>query len=132
MIGLDTNVLVRYVVQDDARQARLASKAIETHCSAEHPGFVALLVLVELVWVLDRGYGYSRAQVAAVLEGLVASAELLVEQPDLARTAIATYGSTGMDFADCLIGLVNRSRGCTTTLTFDRRAAKSGNHSLLH
>ena len=131
MIGLDTNVLVRYIVQDDATQARAASRLIETRCTTENPGFVSLLVLAELVWVLERAYGYVRNQVAEVLNGILTSAELKVEQSDLARRALLGYGSGPADFADFLIGHVNAESGCSTTATFDKRTVRSGLHSLV-
>jgi len=126
MIGLDTNVLVRYIVQDEAAQARAASRLIETRCTTEDPGFVSLLVLAELVWVLERAYGYARNQVAEVLNSILTSAELKAEQPDLARRALLGYDSGPADFADYLIGHVNAENGCSSTATFDRRATKSG------
>jgi len=131
VIGLDTNVLVRYLVQDDAAQARAASHLIETRCTNEDPGFVSLLVLAELVWVLDRGYGYTRSQVAGALNGILTAAELKVEQPDLARNALIDYGNGPADFAGYLIGHVNAACGCGTTATFDKRTMKSSLHSLL-
>jgi predicted nucleic-acid-binding protein len=131
VIGLDTNVLVRYVVQDDAAQARAASRLIETRCTGEDPGFVSLLVLAELVWVLDRAYGYARDQVGSVLDGILTAAELKVEQPDLARRALVDYGNGPADFADYLIGHVNAACGCSTTATFDKRTVKSALHNLI-
>jgi predicted nucleic-acid-binding protein len=131
VIGLDTNVLVSYLVQDDAAQARAASRLIETRCTNEDPGFVSLLMLAELVWVLDRAYGYARHQVSDVLNGILTAAELKVEQPDLARRALVDYGNGPADFADYLIGHVNAASGCSTTATFDKRAMKSGLHTLV-
>jgi predicted nucleic-acid-binding protein len=131
MIGLDTNILVRYVVQDEVAQARAASRLIETRCTTEDPGFVSLLVLAELVWVLERAYGYARSQVAEVLHGILTSAEFKAEQPDLARRALIGYGNGPADFADYLIGEANAENGCSTTATFDKRAMKSGLHSLV-
>jgi predicted nucleic-acid-binding protein len=127
----EPDVLVRYVVQDEAAQARAASRLIETRCTTEDPGFVSLLVLVELVWVLERAYGYARRQVAEVLNGILTSAELKAEQPDLARRALTGYGNGPADFADYLIGHVNAENGCSTTATFDRRAVKSRLHSFV-
>ncbi len=131
MIGLDTNVLVRYVVQDDRTQARAATRLIETKCSAETPGFVSLVVLTEVVWVLDRAYGYPRADISAVLGALFATAELRVEAPELARTAAQSYAAGAADFADYLIGYIHSASGCETTYTFDKRCAKSGVHALI-
>ena len=131
MIGLDTNVLVRYLVQDDAAQASAASRLIGTQCTSDDPGFVSLLVLAELVWVLDRAYGYARHQVADVLNAILTAAELKAEQPDLARRALVDFEHGPADFADYLIGHVNAASGCSTTATFDKRAMKSGLHSLV-
>jgi predicted nucleic-acid-binding protein len=131
VIGLDTKMMVRYLVQDDAAQARAASHLIETRCTNEDPGFMSLLVLAELVWVLDRAYGYARNQVAGVINGILTAAELKVEQPDLARSALVDYGAGPADFADYLIGRVNAACGCGTTATFDKRTMKSGLHSLI-
>jgi predicted nucleic-acid-binding protein len=131
VIGLDTNVIVRYLVQDDAEQGRAAARLITTHCTAQDPGFILLLVLAELVWVLDRAYGYSREQISMVIEALLGTAEIRVEQPDLARRALTVYRDTRIDYADCLVGLSNLVQGCEATVTFDRRAVKSGWHRLL-
>lgn len=131
MIGLDTNVLVRYVVQDEPAQARAATRLIETKCSAETPGFVSLVVLTELVWVLDRAYGYPRADISAVLGALFATAELRMESPQLARMTAQAYAAGPADFADYLIGHIHSANGCETTYTFDRRCAKSGVHALI-
>jgi predicted nucleic-acid-binding protein len=131
MIGLDTNVLVRYIVQDDRNQARAATRLIETRCSADQPGFVSLLVLAELVWVLERAYGYARADVCAVIAALLATAEIRVESSQLARSALQSFRAGPADFADYLIGALHAARGCETTFTFDKRAAKSGLHSLI-
>ena len=131
MIGLDTNILIRYIVQDDAAQAAAASALIENECSSENPGWVDCVVLCELVWVLESAYGYTRATVVEVLRTLLTSAELRVETPDMAWSAVRSYQNTGAGFADCLIGLRNRQAGCAMTATFDKRAARMETHRLL-
>ena len=130
MIGLDTNILVRYIVQDDAAQATAATALIEGECNAETPGRVDCIVLCELVWVLESAYGYTRTTVVEVLQTMLTSAELRVETPDLAWNALRSYQSGGAGFADCLIGLRNRQAGCETTATFDKRAGRMGTHRL--
>lgn len=130
MIGLDTNALVRYIVQDDERQSGEASRLIETHCSAESPGFVALIVLAELVWVLEGAYGYSKDIVLRVLEQLLHTAELTVESPVVARLALADFRAGPAGFADYLIAQAASRAGCEVTYTFDRKAAKSAHFSL--
>jgi predicted nucleic-acid-binding protein len=123
VIGIDTNVLVRYIVHDDAADARVATKIIERDCSADDPGYVSLVVLCELAWVLDRGYGYDRAQIGQVIQGILSVSELEVEGRDLAWAALRQFESHRADFADHVIGLVARQGGAATTVTFDRRAA---------
>jgi predicted nucleic-acid-binding protein len=126
VIGLDTNVLVRYLVQDDPLQGAAAADVIESRCTSETPGRVDHVVLCELVWVLETAYGYSRELVGNVVRQVLGTAELLVESPDLAWAALRAYESGPADLADYLIGQRNRAAGCETTLTFDRRAARSG------
>ena len=123
MIGLDTNVLVRYIVRDDEADARAATRLIEGECSTEDPGFVGLVVLCEIAWVLDRGYGYGRSQVANVIRGILLAQELDVENRDLAWMALRQFEAQKADFADYVIALVARHGGASTTMTFDRRAA---------
>ncbi|MEM9011220.1 MAG: type II toxin-antitoxin system VapC family toxin [Pseudomonadota bacterium] len=121
MIGLDTNVLVRHLIQDDPEQSPRASAALDA-CTTEVPGYLNRIVLCELVWVLDRAYGYGREQIAPVLEALLRSADLRVEDEGLAWRALDLYRG-GADFADALLALSNREAGAEETLTFDRRAA---------
>lgn len=130
MTGLDTNVLVRYVMQDDARQAARATALIESF-SAEEPGFVPVVTVVELVWVLAGSYGLARAQVAAALEALLRAKELVVERADIVTQALKRYGTGGADFADALIERLAVSAGCTATMTFDAGAAKSAGMTLV-
>lgn len=124
MIGLDTNVLVRYIVQDDPAQSKAATRLIESRCQPEEPGFVSLLVLAELSWVLDRAYGYGREQIIQVMEALLLTTELRVERMDIVRAALREFVSGTADFADGLIAVGNIANGCQTTFTFDKRASK--------
>ncbi len=130
MIGLDTNVLVRYIVQDDPEQAEAAERLIEEACTRQSPGYVGVPVLVELVWVLTAAYRHDRPMVASVIRQLLRTAELLVEDRETAWSALREFESGGADFADCLIGHRNRARGCDRTYTFDRGAAR-GHHFAL-
>lgn len=132
MIGIDTNVLVRYIVQDDPEQAALATHLIEGQCTADVPGFVNSIVLCELVWVLARAYNYEKSVISAVLQQLFSSAELCVEQPELAWTALREYERGNADFSDYLISQRNHAHGCNTTVTFDRKAANAKFSQLLN
>ncbi|MEO5338150.1 MAG: type II toxin-antitoxin system VapC family toxin [Magnetospirillum sp. WYHS-4] len=124
MIGLDTNVLVRYLVQDDLVQAAAATRLVETRCTKEAPGFVNRIVLCELVWVLESAYRYPKDSIAAVLDRLLRTAELVIEDAESAWLALQAYRGLGVDFPDALIGLANRDRGCEGTATFDGRATR--------
>jgi predicted nucleic-acid-binding protein len=124
LIGLDTNVLVRYLVQDDARQAVDAAKLLARHCSKEEPGRISLVVLCELAWVLSRAYRFSAPQIAGTIEKLLQTAELEIEDADTAWAALRLYRLESADYADAVIGLRNRQAGCEVTATFDVAAAK--------
>ncbi|MFP5462378.1 MAG: PIN domain-containing protein [Gammaproteobacteria bacterium] len=130
MIGLDTNVLVRYVMQDDPKQARKATELIEG-LSSEVPGFVPLVALVELVWVLSSSYRLSRGQVAETLDLLLRSREIVVDRADLVLQAQRRFASGGADFSDCLIERIAHDQGCASTMTFDVGAARTAGMTLI-
>ena len=124
MIGLDTNVLVRFFIADDMAQGERAARFIEARCTIEDPGYVDRVALCEMVWVLSRGYGYGRREIARVVEALLASRDIVLEDHETVRGALRAFERGVADFADALIGLVNRARGCEVTATFDRKAAR--------
>lgn len=123
MIALDTNVLVRFLVQDDTDQARIAGDIFDQLTDAE-PGFVSREVLIELVWVLERAYGYGRAQIAGALDGLLSSTELRIEAGDDVGSALDLYRNDGFGFADLMIAAAARRAGAAELVTFDRKAAR--------
>lgn len=123
MKGIDTNILVRYLIEDDLEQLRAASRFIESDCSEQEPGFVNQIVLAELVWVLERGYKLDRSVVAAALGALLLPRQLSIEHPEDVRAAISDYLG-GADFADALIAAWNARSGCEYTATLDRAAAR--------
>jgi predicted nucleic-acid-binding protein len=120
VIGLDTNVLVRYLVQDDAEQGATASRAIRAAVADQEPLFLCGVVLCETVWVLETAYGHDREAIADVLDRILLSDGFVVEGRDEVSAALRAYGAGRGDFADYLIGHVNTARGCARTLTFDR------------
>ncbi|MXY26198.1 MAG: type II toxin-antitoxin system VapC family toxin [Acidobacteria bacterium] len=124
MVGLDTNVLARYIVQDDPSQSAAATRLIEEHCTVEVPGYVSVTVLVELVWVLTRAYGYEKPVVIEVIRQVLRTAELVVEDHHIIWAALREFAPGTADFADYLIAHRNHARGCARTCTFDRRAAR--------
>ena len=124
MIGLDTNVIVRYLAQDDPEQSARASGVIDGLTAAE-PGFVCLVAVVETYWVLRSAYGQSRARCADLIDGLLDARELRVGDAAIARRATAACRE-GADFADVVIAELGRVARCETTMTLDRRAALGG------
>lgn len=121
MIALDTNVLVRYLAQDDAAQAAAATRFIESELSARRPGFVSSIVIREIVWVLESCYNLERANVSAIVEGLVSARQLVVENAAAVKAALAHDGA---DLSDAIIHEIGRARRCEKTVTFDRKFAR--------
>ena len=121
MIGLDTNVLVRYIVQDDATQARIATRLIESTCTPDDPGIISHIVLCELVWVLSHGYGYAHKQICSVLRHILSADDLHVERSEMAWQALNLYENGRADYADYLLALANRQEKADFTYTFDKR-----------
>ena len=131
MIGLDTNVLVRYIVQDDPAQAAAVVRLIEGRCTAQSPGYVSVPVLVELVWVLTTAYHYEKAVAIRVIGQILRTAEFAVEDRQTVWAALREFESGAADFADYLIAHRNHARGCARTYTFDLRAARGSHFALL-
>lgn len=123
MTGLDTNVLVRYIMQDDAKQAASATQLVES-LTPEAPGFVPLTVVVELAWVMLYCFELQRSQLVEALEAILRTKELVVERAEIVWKALRLFSSSSADFADCLIERSAASAGCQQTMTFDRAAAK--------
>ncbi len=129
MIGLDTNVVVRYLVQDEPDQSATASMVIDA-LTEKDPGFLSLVTVVELYWVLRRAYKLSTARCAELIEGLLDARELRVGQDSIVRAAL-TASRGGLDFPDAVIAELGRVAGCEHTVTFDQRAAQSDEMRLL-
>ena len=123
MIGLDTNVLVRYVVQDDPQQSPKATRLIES-LTVEVPGYVTVVSFVELVWVLTGCYDSTKQEICEVLEILLRAEELVVAEADTVWKAHRAYREGKADFAGSLIERSANAAGCTHTVTFDRNAVK--------
>jgi predicted nucleic-acid-binding protein len=123
MIAIDTNVLVRYLVQDEPEQARKAARFIANECSSDAPGLINRIVLCELVWVLESAYKYRRSQVAVALDKILRTRQFEIEDHEDAWSSFREY-QAGSDFADAFIAGVNRRLGCARTVTFDRKAAR--------
>ena len=131
MIGIDTNVLVRYMMQDDAVQSAIATEVF-SHISRENPGYLSSLVLAELSWVLTRSYKERRENIANGIEGLLRSHDLVIENSDASYRALTLYrASQSVDFADALIAVTASFAGASETVTYDRKAAIEGGMRLL-
>jgi predicted nucleic-acid-binding protein len=123
MIGIDTNVLVRYLTDDDDEMADRAERLLDRECDPDRQAFINAVVLSETAWVLRRHYRYSREQIATVIDALLRAPSIAVEHDELVEHALDDYRSTSVDFTDALIGIINRQSGCAVTATFDRKAA---------
>lgn len=131
MRGLDTNVLVRYLVQDDPTQSQCAARFIETECSSEQPIFISAIILCELIWVLETAYEYSRQTIVPVIDKILRTKQFFIDQPDIILKSLQGYQRDGADFADHYIVNLNTKKGCEFTFTFDKRAARIANFKLL-
>jgi len=130
MTGIDTNILVRFFTQDDPDQGYRADRFLQL-LGPESPGFLSLVSIAELVWVLRSRYGVSKAQLIQYLEMLLRSSELVLESPDAVRQALLRFSFGKADFADCLIERSGSLAGCTETVTFDEDASKLSGMRLL-
>ena len=121
MIGIDTNVLVRFVMQDDEEQARVAD-AFFSSLSSSNQGYLSLVTMVELVWVLQASYKQPRARIIAFIKQLFDVDSIVFENSTVLYTALESY-QKGADFADALISASALMAGCTSVVTFDHKAA---------
>lgn len=124
MIGLDTNILVRYLTQDDPLQSAKATEIIERRLTEETPGFVSIVAMVETVWVLDRAYGLRAHKIAAAVERMLQTDVLVIENEQEVFTAMIALKEGQGSFADSVIAALGVRAGCSCTLTFDHKAAR--------
>ncbi len=124
MIGLDTNVLIRFLTQDDAVQAKIATKFINSNCSEESPAYICHVVLCELVWVLESNYLQTKETIIRLIEELLQISQLEIMESESVWRALGDFKNSNADFADHLIAGSNFVNGCSTTVTFDKKAGK--------
>jgi predicted nucleic-acid-binding protein len=124
MIGLDTNVLVRHITQDDSVQSLRANALIENRLTEDEPGFISVVALAEIAWVLERAYRYSDFEIAAVIERVLQTRTFIVENEIEVFFAMTALKQGRATFTDALIGALGARAGCSVTLTFDRKAAR--------
>ncbi|GGH04521.1 PIN domain-containing protein [Silvibacterium dinghuense] len=130
MIGLDTNVLVRYLAKDDPAQI-IRVRVFMHALSAASPGFISLITLAETAWVLGGNYEFDRKMIVAVITALLQAEELVVEQAEVVREALHLFEESRAGLSDCLIAQLGRHAGCEYTVSFDRHAAKLPGMKLL-
>ena len=119
MIGIDTNILVRYLTQDDEQQANIVNEIFAQHTGIKNAFFINNIVLCELVWVLSKGYTYTKEQIISVLESLLSSDEFTFENKKCLSQALYEYQNHNVDFADALISCINITKHCEHTISFD-------------
>ncbi len=124
MLGIDTNVLIRFLVRDDARQFEIARSIIAGEVRAGRRIFVSLLVLQETEWVLRSRYGFSKHRILAVISGLLDAMDVELEDEAAVEQAIFVWKDASAGFSDSLIGARNQRLGCRTTATFDLKASR--------
>jgi len=124
MIGLNTNILVRYFTQDDPVQSLKATEIIEQRLTEEDPGFVSIVVMVEIVWVLDRAYGLAAHKIAAAIERMLQAEVLVVEHEQEVFPAMIALKEGQGSFADAVIAALGARADCSCTLTFDQKALR--------
>jgi predicted nucleic-acid-binding protein len=126
MIGIDTNVLVRYLAYDDPAQSARATRLIESELSERQPGFIGVIVLVETCWVLKRLYGATVSELRDTVRDLLDARQLVVEQREAVARALVRLGEVSGDLADALILGTAEAAGCERIVTFDKAAARLG------
>lgn len=129
-IGIDTNVIARYIVRDDPEQAEKADEIFDK-CSSINPVLINQIVLVELIWVLKRLYKYSKIDIITILELILFNNEIKVMNEEEAQLALIQYESGIADFSDYYLAEINKNNDCELTFTFDKKAAKSSNFKLI-
>jgi predicted nucleic-acid-binding protein len=124
MLGIDTNVVIRLIISNDAEQTRRARKLVEQALGDDEPVVVSLLVLLESEWVLRSRYGFSREALLSIFRALLATRELSFEDEPALEEALFHWKDSACGFSDCLITAHNRQMGCRATATFDGKAAR--------
>ena len=124
MLGIDTNVLVRYLVRDDEAQFERANRLIKREITAGEAVFVSLPVLLETEWVLRSRYNFMKVEIAEAISRLLDATEIQFEAEPVIEESLNSWKDSAADFADCLIGAHNRRLGCRATATFDAKAAR--------
>jgi predicted nucleic-acid-binding protein len=124
VIGIDTNILVRYLAQDDPAQSRIATAIIEHRLNEDNPGFISIIAMAETVWVLDRAYRLSNRELADAVERILQTETFVIQNEQEVFLAMVAVKEGSGSFADALIAALGDAAGCAHTLTFDRQALR--------
>lgn len=130
-VGLDTHILIRFLVHDNPEQAAQASALLQDIATREDSCFINIIVLCEMIWVLESAYNFGRPEIACILERILATKQLEIDLKDLVRQAVRDYREMTGDLADYLIGHVNQARGCSSTVSFDQALKDSRTFQVL-
>ncbi len=130
MIGLDTNIVIRFLVQDQPAQAEKA-KRLFASLTEDKPGYLSLVTLAEIAWVLRAIYKLTRQEIVTMMKEFIFTSEIVIERYDVLERVVEEYAKGRADFADYLIAALNHDHGCKETVTFDRIAAKTAGMRLL-
>jgi predicted nucleic-acid-binding protein len=124
MIGLDTNILVRVVTNDDPSQKKRVDRLLKEKCTSTDPGFITIVTIVELVWILQSHYNYAKDQIILVINSLLSAKDLLIEHEKSVLFALEKFSKNTCDFPDILIGEICKTNQCSTAMTFDKKASQ--------
>lgn len=122
MIGVDTNILVRYLTQDDEKQANIVNKFLAQYEHQTGSIFINNIVICELIWVLERGYKYSKKEIISVVRVILSTVEFTFEQAEILWLSLNDYEKYNANFPDILLGKINKISGCDFTISFDSKA----------
>jgi predicted nucleic-acid-binding protein len=124
MTGLDTNILVRYLTQDDPAQSQRAAQLLEQTLTEDKPGFVSVVTIAELAWVLRSNYGWGDEKISEAFRYLLLSDNVVVQNQEEVFVAVSAVEMGLVSFGDALIGALGQWAGCSTTFTFDVKASR--------
>jgi len=125
MIGLDTNIIIRYLTQDDVKQSKLVRKFFEKEL-ADQQGFVTLVTLVEVVWILESCYEQPKSVIIHTLESLLSTTQFAFENSEIIHIAINRFRKGNADFNDAIIAVITEKAGCEKVITFDKKSRSVG------
>lgn len=126
MIGLDTNVVIRYLTQDDQKQSAVANRIIEQELTEKNQGYITLISLIEITWVLESCYEQTKEDIINVLDLLLTIKQISIEKTDLVYLALKRFRTGTADFSDALITMVCEDAGCKRVVSFDKKAVTVG------